>query len=387
MQTFTPEDLEEDILSDLMEEINELYESSEQTLIELELRPEDNELQRSLFRSIHTIKGDLGLVNFGPMIPLLQHVEDLLDYLRKGQVNYTSIMSDLVLLTMDRVKNFVMEVMNNGKADYDDQLHEQLVLAITRITPENHDDHDKLLADAVLLLNPDLDMASQQQEEVVSEDQPKVSKAPATVANTGILKTVSKEKREDMLFFRDLMQTIEHRSNYWAGRGDRIAKLALLINHEAGNPIDDDQLSVACYVHDFGMAFMPLHLLNKIEPYTDSEFNLMRSHVYKSSRLLEHLDQWDHARKIVMQHHERVDGSGYPLGLKEDDICDGAKLLAILDTYDAMTHARSHNQESRMPKKEAVIEINRMAKGQFSGKWVRHFNHVMTSLLTKPGAE
>ncbi|OFC71178.1 HD domain-containing phosphohydrolase [Alteromonas confluentis] len=383
MQTFTPEELEEDILSDLMEEINELYESSEQTLIELELRPEDNELQRSLFRSIHTIKGDLGLVNFGPMIPLLQHVEDLLDYLRKGQVNYTSIMSDLVLLTMDRVKSFVMEVMSDGKAEYDDHLHEQLVLAITRVTPENLAEHDKLLADAVLLLNPDLDIASEQPEEAVVEDKPSAAKAPATVANTGILKTVSKEKREDMLFFRDLMQTIEHRSNYWAGRGDRIAKLALYVNHAAGNPIDDEQLSVACYVHDFGMAFMPLHLLNKTEPYSDSEFNLMRSHVYKSSRLLEHLDQWDHARKIVMQHHERVDGSGYPLGLKEDDICDGAKLLAILDTYDAMTHARSHNQENRMPKKDAVIEINRMAKGQFSAKWVRHFNQVMTSLLTK----
>ena len=70
MQTFTPDDLEEDILADLMEEINELYESSEQTLIELELRPEDNELQRALFRSIHTIKGDLGLVNFSPSLKM-----------------------------------------------------------------------------------------------------------------------------------------------------------------------------------------------------------------------------------------------------------------------------------------------------------------------------
>ena len=84
-----------------------------------------------------------------------------------------------------------------------------------------------------------------------------------------------------------------------------------------------------------------------------------------------------------MQHHERVDGSGYPLGLKEDDICDGAKLLAILDTYDAMTHSRAHNQDSRMSKKQAVIELNRAAKGQFSMKWVRHFNQAMTSLLTK----
>ena len=165
MQTFTPDDLEEDILADLMEEINELYESSEQTLIELELRPEDNELQRALFRSIHTIKGDLGLVNFSPMIPLLQHVEDLLDYLRKGQVAYTSTMSDLVLLTMDRVKAFVEAVMASGKAEYDDNLHNQLVLAIGRVTPENTAEHEKRLTEAVLLLNPALDI-------VADEDDP-----------------------------------------------------------------------------------------------------------------------------------------------------------------------------------------------------------------------
>ena len=142
MQTFIPEELEPEILSDLIEEINELYEASEQTLIELELKPEDNELQRALFRSVHTIKGDLGLVNFSPIIPLLQHVEDLLDFLRKGQVDYTSIMSDLVLLTMDRVKQFVESVIAEGQAQYDDVLYQQLIMAIKRITPDNKAQHD-----------------------------------------------------------------------------------------------------------------------------------------------------------------------------------------------------------------------------------------------------
>ncbi|MEW9797098.1 HD domain-containing phosphohydrolase [Alteromonas sp. CYL-A6] len=374
MQTFVPDDLEDDILTDLIDEINELYEASEQTLIELELRPEDNELQRALFRSVHTIKGDLGLVNFTPMIPLLQHVEDLLDFLRKGQIHYSSTMSDLVLLTMDRVKAFVEAVMLNQRAEFDDELHKQLVLAISRITPDNHQEHEKLLADAVLLLNPALDVGPGEEQKV----------KPPTLATSGIPKDTSAEKKMDILFFRELMQTIEHRSNYWAGRGDRIAKLALYINETAGSPIEEDQLAVACYVHDFGMAFMPLKILHKKEEYTDIEFNLMRSHVYKSSRLLEHLDQWDQARKIVLQHHERVDGTGYPLGLKEEDICDGAKLLAILDTYDAMTHSRAHNKDKQLSKKQAVIEINRIAKGQFSMKWVRHFNHAMTHLLTRP---
>ncbi|AIF99934.1 metal-dependent phosphohydrolase [Alteromonas australica] len=377
MQTFVPDELEEDILSDLMEEINELYESSEQTLIELELRPEDNELQRALFRSIHTIKGDLGLVNFTPMIPLLQHVEDLLDYLRKGQVSYTSTMSDLVLLTMDRVKAFVEAVMAEGKAEYDNTLHEQLVLAISRISPDNTVEHEKLLTEAVLLLNPALDVVTD------GGDPDTVQIKPPTLATTGIPKDMSSEKKLDVLFFRDLMQTIERRSNYWAGRGDRIAKLAMYINDIAGNPIEEDQLAVASYVHDFGMAFMPLKILHKGDALSEIEFNLMRSHVYKSARLLEHLDQWDMARKIVMQHHERTDGTGYPLGLKEEGICEGAKLLAIIDTYDAMTHSRAHNEDNLLSKKEAVIAINRSAKGQFSMKWVRHFNQGMTSLLTK----
>ncbi|NDW22614.1 HD domain-containing phosphohydrolase [Alteromonas hispanica] len=377
MLTFTPDELEEDILADLMEEINELYESSEQTLIELELRPADNELQRALFRSIHTIKGDLGLVNFSPLIPLLQHVEDLLDYLRKGQVDYTSTMSDLVLLTMDRVKAFVEEVMRTGKAEYDNNLHEQLVLAISRITPENNAEHERFLNDAVLLLNPALDVASS---EGNSESAP--VKAPV-LASTGIPKDISSEKKQDVLFFRELMQTVERRCTFWAGKGDRIAKLAMYINDVADNIIDKDQLAVASYVHDFGMAFMPMKLLNKGDTLTENEFNLMRSHVYKSARLLEHLDDWDMARKIVMQHHERTDGSGYPLGLKEDDICEGAKLLAIIDTYDALTHPRAHNEDKVMSKKEAVIHINKQAKGQFSMKWVRHFNQGITGLLTK----
>jgi HD-GYP domain-containing protein (c-di-GMP phosphodiesterase class II) len=381
MQNFKPDDLDDEILGDLMEEINELYEASEQTLIELELRPEDNELQRSLFRSVHTIKGDLGLVNFGPMIPLLQQVESLLDFLRKGQIHYTSTMSDLVLLTMDQVKEFVESCINVGAARYDAGLHEKLVLALDKIKPNNESQHEALLADAVLLLDPSLDLGVSSNLNNVTIDSEK--KVPAILTNSGIPKDLSAEKQQDLLFFRDLMKAIERRSSFWDGRGDRIAKLAGYVNSVSGNLLDPEQLVVACYVHDFGMAFMPLKLLHKTQRYSDIEFNLMRSHVYKSARLLEQLDQWDGARKIVMQHHERMDGSGYPLGIKEADICEGAMLLAILDTYDAMTHSRSHNGDSRLSKKDAVIEVNRSAKGQFSTKWIRIFNQAMTALLTK----
>ncbi|MFT6345349.1 MAG: response regulator RpfG family c-di-GMP phosphodiesterase [Paraglaciecola sp.] len=378
MQMFKHEDLDEDILTDLLEEINELYEATEQTLIELELKPEDNELQRALFRSIHTIKGDLGLVNFSPLIPLLQYAEDLLDYLRKGQIKYTSNMSDLVLLIMDKVKVFVQSCIQTGQAEYDKQMFERLVEAIKRISPENGVDHEQLLANAVLILDPSLDLGSEQD----NTAETLTPNGPSSIATTGIPKTITAEEREDLVFFRELMKPIEKRSMYWEGRGDRIAKLAGYVNKIAGSPINEVQLAVACYMHDFGMAFMPVAVLHKQEKLEEVEFNLMRSHVYKSARLLENLNQWNEARKIVMQHHERIDGSGYPLGVKEDDICEGAKLLAILDTFDAITHARAYEAHLRMPKKKAVIEINRIAKGQFSSKWMQVFNSGMASLLT-----
>jgi HD-GYP domain-containing protein (c-di-GMP phosphodiesterase class II) len=380
---FKHEDLDEDILNDLFEEINELYEATEQTLIELELKPEDNELQRSLFRSIHTIKGDLGLVNFSPLIPLLQHGEDLLDYLRKGQIYYTSNMSDLVLLIMDKVKVFVQSCIQTGQAEYDKEMFEQLVKAIKCITPENGADHEQLLANAVFILNPNLDLGIEQEN---VGDIPAAA-APPRIATTGIPKSITNEEREDLVFFREVMKPIEKRSMYWEGRGDRIAKLAGYINKIAGSPVNEVQLAVACYMHDFGMAFMPVEVLHKQEKLEEVEFNLMRSHVYKSARLLENLNPWNEARKIVMQHHERIDGSGYPLGIKEDDICEGAKLLAILDTFDAITHARAHESHLQRPKKKAVIEINRIAKGQFSTKWMQAFNSGMAVLLTNERAK
>ncbi len=378
MQIFRHDELDEDVLEELLEEINELYEASEQTLIELELKPTDNELQRALFRSVHTIKGDLGLVNFSPMLPLLQRVEDLLDFLRKGQIRYTGTMSDLVLLTMDRVKIFVQSCIQNGQASYDENLHQLLSTQIGRITPDNPQQHETLLAESVLLLDPSLDVSPENQEQVIAAD-----KESNVIDDLGISRGFDSEQEADILFFRKLMDPVEQRSQYWQGRCDRIAKLALFLNTQAGKVVDEKQLAVACYVHDFGMAFMPLALLHKTDPLDQNEFNLLRSHVFKSAKLLEHLDHWNEARKIVIQHHERMDGTGYPMGLKGSEICEGAKLLAIVDTFDALTHTRAYETHLTRPKKRAVIEINRVAEGQFCKKWMNIFNKSMAKLLIK----
>lgn len=371
MQTFAHDHTEDDILHDLMEEINELYEASEQTLIELEIKPEDNELQRALFRQLHTIKGDLGLVGFTPMLPLMQHVEDLLDMLRKGQIVYTSNMSDVVLLSMDKVKQFVKVCIESGQTPYDEVLLNNVIDLIKDISPENTSANEVILAQASATLKGQAPTSGAMSIDELNQ---------ASLTKSGIPKDLAPHLKADMLFFRDLMQPIEKRVLALQGRGDRIAQMAHLINTHAGLPIPPEQLSVACYMHDFGMAFMPPSLVNQLE-LSSQEQQLMRSHVYKSARFLEHMDAWNEARKIIMQHHERCDGSGYPMGMREDDICDGAKLLAILDTYYDLQHDALGSEEENAAQKRALVAINKHYDGQFSQHWLGHFNQTLARVL------
>lgn len=366
MQTFSLPDLDPDMLDDLLEEISELYQSSETTLIELESQPDDTELQRALFRAIHTIKGDLGLVGFDPIIPLVSHVEDLLDYLRNGKVVYTSIMSDLVLLTMDKVEQFVEQVIADGAVQYDADLFDQLATQIDRINPDNIDQHEQLLSTAVLLLDPSLN----------------AQKAPS-VDSSNIVDAVADELADDLTFFRQIILPIERRSRYWTGRADRITKLCLYINEVAGSPIAKEQLIAACYLHDFGMAFISHQVLHKSGQLNEEEKQAVQDHVSVSAQLLQHMPKWQQAKQMIEQHHERCDGSGYPLGLSAERICPGAKLLALADSYEALTHERAQHNHIKRPMRRAVIELNADADRLFCPFWIEHFNQAMMNLMRK----
>lgn len=371
MEVFTPEELEHDILHELKEEIFELYEASLQNLVELKLTPSDNEIQRSLFRSVHTIKGDLGLVAFTPMIEVMQYLEDILDMLRKSEISYSTSLHDLVISLLDKVSCFVDECVSNGKAQYDKQAIDAISSIIKQFTANNTHEHDSLLKQAIAVNNGRM-----------QENANKPSEQLIVIPKTGMLKNISMQKQIDISFFRELMQSIEKRAGMPAGRGDKIAGLALYINALSNTPIEEDQLVVACYTHDFGLAFMPDALLYKEGDLTKTEHDLLLSHVYKSASLLEHMPEWEGAQKIILHHHERQDGSGFPLGITGDKINEGAKLLAIVETYINLTNENKSNMPV-LPEVEAIISINKTYKQAFSGRWLRLFNKGMTDYLNQ----
>lgn len=119
--------------------------------------------------------------------------------------------------------------------------------------------------------------------------------------------------------------------------------------------------------HDLGKIYIDEDILNKKEPLTDEEYDIIKTHVIKGKALIE--NTFDEAvYKIVLQHHERIDGSGYPEGLKEHDICQEAKIIAICDSYHAMVEDRIYKKGKS--KLEAIKELKEMAGDKYDEELV-----------------
>lgn len=103
-----------------------------------------------------------------------------------------------------------------------------------------------------------------------------------------------------------------------------------------------DELTIAGLLHDIGKTEIPDEVLNKQGKLSDEEFNLIKSHAMKGSKILKKANLDSDVVFAALQHHERSDGSGYPRGLESDEISDFAAIIAIADVYDAMTSARSY---------------------------------------------
>lgn len=103
-----------------------------------------------------------------------------------------------------------------------------------------------------------------------------------------------------------------------------------------------NELTIAGLLHDIGKAEIPSEILNKTGKLTDEEFELIKSHALRGSKLLKKAGFNSDIQFAALQHHERSDGSGYPRGLEADEISDFASIIAIADVYDAMTSARSY---------------------------------------------
>jgi putative nucleotidyltransferase with HDIG domain len=140
-----------------------------------------------------------------------------------------------------------------------------------------------------------------------------------------------------------LARTAETRDPYTAGHQRRVATLATAIAKEIGLPEQQiEGIKMAAIVHDIGKIYVPAEILNKPGRLSSTEFDLIKAHSRAGYDILKDIKFDQPIAAIVLQHHERLDGSGYPQGLTEKDIEVGAKILAVTDVVEAITSHRPY---------------------------------------------
>jgi putative two-component system response regulator len=148
------------------------------------------------------------------------------------------------------------------------------------------------------------------------------------------------------------------RDHYTAGHQKRVNQLACAIAREMHLPMERlEIIRVAGLLHDFGKIFVPTEILIKPGKLNELEFSLVRSHPQSGYSILKNIQfPWPIA-DIIVQHHERMDGSGYPSHLRGEEIGTEARILAVADVVEAMTFHRSYRPALGLD--SALKEINR----------------------------
>ncbi len=159
----------------------------------------------------------------------------------------------------------------------------------------------------------------------------------------GLDRIATDAEKHYLAVLRRVMRVWETREKYGQGRGERIGKLAEQIARRLQLPESKCRLmNLAGQLHDIGLLAVPEEVLMKTSSLTVQEFGLVKKHSEISYEVLRPLASISPILPAVRYHHERMNGTGYPSGLMGEAIPYDARVLAVVDAYDAMTHDRPH---------------------------------------------
>lgn len=191
------------------------------------------------------------------------------------------------------------------------------------------------------------------------------------------------ENAETVLF--SLATSIEVKDPYTEGHCERLSEYSVTLARQIGLP---DELQVALrrggIVHDVGKVAVPEHILLKPGPLNAEEWKIMKQHPVVGERICQPLKSFRHVLPIIRHHHEKLDGTGYPDGLKGDEIPITARVLQSVDIYDALTTDRPYRKA--LPPDQAIAKIREEAKrGWWDGSLIDELeNLAIESALPGP---
>jgi diguanylate cyclase (GGDEF)-like protein/PAS domain S-box-containing protein/putative nucleotidyltransferase with HDIG domain len=179
-----------------------------------------------------------------------------------------------------------------------------------------------------------------------------------------------KSTRSNMI--KAMMSTLFQKSEREKRHSERVSQHCEAIAEALGWDIYSiNRIKIAGMLHDIGKIGISETVLNKEGKLNDSEWELMKQHVIKGAAILEETDEYEDISYVIAAHHERWDGSGYCEGLQGEGIPIMARIIAVVDAYDAMTEQRTY--KNTLTKKEAIAELRKCSGTQFDPRIVSVF--------------
>ncbi|MDH5472600.1 MAG: HD domain-containing protein [Gammaproteobacteria bacterium] len=381
--TIQVETIDGDTLGGFFERFSIANQEIEESLLMLDLDPCNSQMLLKLNHALVVIKQALLEIGFNELAFLAQSIGNLISSIKATDSKFDSTYGDIVLLAIDDIKMIIEKLIDgDGPCVLLPRLP-RVCDAINKISLNDKLHLNEAVRDALLLMDPSIEIL----ETAITEKNSLTSLFDDTPPDEEELAAYGVEENEDFTFFRGLSEPLESRAHYWRGRSERMLRLALKMNDHADRPVDPNQLAAAVYMHDAGMALLPVEIIEKKGKLTEEEIMQVRDHPKIGFELLRYMKQWGEAALIVLQHHEKVDGTGYPSRLKEKDICEGAKILAIVDMIDARMHERAHATMMKRPLVRAAMEISKLADNQFSSFWVDVFRDLFHKMRKQEHSE
>lgn len=309
---------------------------------------DEKDIQKSVANFLHKVFVDVDIANNGE--------EGLEKYLAKP---YDIVITDILMPKMNglelirhiREKNKSQEVIvisaNTDSVNFTKSIELEVTGYI--IKPMNIDQTLRVLkqsVDRLTMLNEN-EMYKTQLESMVEDRTRTVFKLQEQLI----------ENYEHVI--HSLVEMIEDRDTYTGGHSERVATYSRDIAKELGMSKEECQLIYqAGILHDIGKIITPDSILLKPGKLTEQEYSLIQDHVTAGYKILSQVPMYHELAKIVYAHHEHYDGSGYPKGLKGEEIPIQARIMTIADTFDAMTTSRIYKMKKSTA--DAIKELNKL---------------------------
>jgi len=286
------------------------------------------------------------------------------------------------LRTGNRLPNPGNELLISGETKHDASQLSNIVAALTcdiasgmPIIAHSGDHISQRLGDGTIVVPIENDgyvigvlIAAEKQGTDTTVSSVDVKMLNATASQLGIF-------LENALLYEDLSATflgtlealtasIDAKDRYTCGHSQRVSLLTAQLAEAAGlSEVQVDRFRIAGLVHDIGKIGVPESVLLKKGKLTDEEYQTVQQHPEIGARILRDIPQMEDILGGVLHHHERFDGGGYPHGLAQEDIPLVARIIAIADTFDAMSSSRTYR--NAMTRTSVLDEMKRSIPGQF----------------------